>query len=81
MEKANNRLKEALSYQSKYCYPNSDVLINKLDIQDQKTLDKVERNVTTLMLLDLQTKKIPNPKILFTVEYFISLHKKVFEHI
>ena len=81
MEKANNRLKEALSYQSKYCYPNSDVLINKLDIQDQKTLDKVERNVTTLMLLDLQTKPIPNPKILFTVEYFISLHKKVFEHI
>lgn len=81
MEKISSRVQEALSFQSKYCYPESDVLINKFDIQDQETLNKVERNITTLMLLDLQTKPIPNPKELFTVEYFISLHKRVFEHI
>lgn len=81
MEKTNNRLNEALSLQSKYCYPNSDVLINNYDIQDQKTLDKLERNVTSLMLLELQTKPLPSPKELFSVEYFISLHKKVFGHV
>lgn len=76
-----SRIKEALSYQSKYCYTDSDVLINKYDIQDQQTLDKIERNVTALMLVNLQTKPLPNPNILFSVEYFMDLHKQVFEHI
>ncbi len=76
-----SRIKEALSYQSKYCYNDSDVLINKYDIQDQQALDKIERNVTALMLVNLQTKPLPNPNILFSVEYFMDLHKQVFEHI
>lgn len=81
MEKISSRVQEALSYQSKYCYPNSDVLINNFDIRVQSVLDKVERNVTALMLVKLQTAPIPNPKKLFTVEYFIDLHKQVFEYI
>lgn len=76
-----SRIKEALSCQSKYCYNDSDVLINKYGVQDQQTLDKIERNITALMLVNLQTKPLPSPNVLFSVEYFLSLHKQVFEHI
>lgn len=81
MEKINRSLDEALNFQSRYCYNESNVLINKLNIHDQKTLDKAERNITALMLMKLQLNPIPNPKELFSVEYFINLHKQVFEYI
>ena len=81
MVEVNSRVNEALSYQSKYCYPESSVLINKYDIQDQRTLDKIERNVTALMLVKLQTKPLPCSKELFSVNYFIDLHRQVFEHL
>ena len=81
MEKINRSLDEALNFQSRYCYHGSNILINKLDIHEQKTLDKAERNITALMLMKLQLNPIPNPKELFSVEYFINLHKQVFEYI
>lgn len=81
MEKINRSLDEALNFQSRYCYNESNVLINKLNIHDQKILDKAERNITALMLMKLQLNPIPNPKELFSVEYFINLHKQVFEYI
>ena len=81
MVEVNSTVNEALSYQFKYCYPESSVLINKYDIQDQRTLDKIERNVTALMLVKLQTKPLPSPKELFSVNYFIDLHRQVFEHL
>ena len=81
MEKVSNRVQEALSSQSKYCYPNSNVLINNFNIQNQENLNKAERNITALMLLKLQTSPIPEANKLFSVEYFIDLHKQVFEHI
>lgn len=31
-----------------YCYPDSDVLINKFEIKDSKTLDAVERDLTSI---------------------------------
>lgn len=81
MEKVSNRVQEALSSQSKYCYPNSNVLINNFNIQNQENLNKAERNITALMLLKLQTNPIPEANKLFSVEYFTDLHKQVFEHI
>ena len=39
--------------QSKYCYPNSDVLINKLGIVDDDLLNEVERIVTTFRIAQL----------------------------
>lgn len=81
MEKINRSLDEALNFQSRCCYHGSNILINKLDIHEQKTLDKAERNITALMLMKLQLNPIPNPKELFSVEYFINLHKQVFEYI
>lgn len=36
---------------SKYCYPDSDVLINKFDIRDIDKLHEIERKLTMLTLL------------------------------
>ena len=43
---------ELLNYSSKYKYDNG-VLINLLNIRDQNSLDKVERNLTNLKLSQL----------------------------
>lgn len=43
MANVKSRLDEALTEQSKYCYPNTDVLINKLGITNQEDLDIAER--------------------------------------
>ena len=77
----NQRIDEALSSQSKFCYEGTDVLINKLDIRDQKTLEAAERRITTLLLTIVQEQQIPDSNTLFSVEYYLSIHKKVFDHI
>lgn len=38
---------------TRYCYPDSDVLINKLDIRDVDKLQKFERKLTMIRLLEL----------------------------
>lgn len=43
MVKLKSRYDEAESNQSKYCYPGTDILINKLDIKNQEELDVAER--------------------------------------
>ena len=37
---------------TKYCYPDTDVLINKLDIRDLDKLHIFERKLTMLRLLE-----------------------------
>ena len=39
-----------------YCYPNSNVLINKLGIKDNSTLFKAEKELTYIRLQELQNK-------------------------
>ena len=34
-----------------YCYPKTDVLINKFEIHDKEQLDEAERNITFAKLL------------------------------
>ena len=41
-----------------YCYPDSDVLINKLDIRELDKLHTFERKLTMLRLLELMDKPI-----------------------
>lgn len=41
-----------------YCYPDSNVLINKLDIREQEKLYTFERKLTMLRLLELIDKPI-----------------------
>lgn len=36
-----------------YCYPGTDILVNKLNIQNHKRLLDAERKLTNLRILDL----------------------------
>ena len=70
-----------VNYQSKYCYPDSEVLLNKYNVTDQEILDIIERRVSALMLTKIQMREIPNEQILFSVSYICQLHKEIFENI
>ena len=63
---------------SKYCYQNSNTLINKLEIKDQLTLQKYEARITAAKLLALRQKGITGN---FDKNHFVSIHKYIFEDI
>lgn len=48
-------------WDSRYCYPNSNVLINKLGITDADELRIAEREITSLQLAAAQIVPIPRP--------------------
>lgn len=58
-----------------YCYPDSFILKNKLNIRDQETLEEAERNITALRILELKQKP---PKGKLTFKYLQKLHKQIF---
>ena len=61
-----------------YCYPDTNVLINKLGIKDNKKLSTIERKLVLLKLYELrQNKQINN----FDIYHFLSIHKFLFEDI
>jgi cell filamentation protein len=68
------------SYQGleNYCYPNTDVLINKLNIKDDDQLSKAERDITRLRLLKLFKSPIPNQ---FDFALLCNIHKNIFDDI
>ena len=41
-------------WDSKYCYPNSFILINKLGIQDSKALNEAEREITAMRVSQIK---------------------------
>lgn len=63
---------------TKYCYPDSDVLINKLDIRELDKLHAFERKLSMLRLLELMDKPI-NGK--FDFNHFQAIHKYIFQDI
>lgn len=63
---------------SVYCYKNSNTLINKLDIKDEKILQKYEAKITAAKLLSLRQKGITGN---FDVKHFMSIHTYLFEDI
>ena len=61
-----------------YCYPNTDVLINKLDIHDKDRLIEVEKKFVLARLYELrQNNQIGD----FSMEHFVSIHKFLFDDI
>ena len=61
-----------------YCYPNTDVLINKLNIKDNQLLSEVERKIVLAKSYELRK----NSKIgSFDLNHFIEIHKFLFEDI
>ena len=63
---------------SLYCYKDTNILINKLNIMDAEKLEDIERKLVIVKLYELrQNKKIGN----FDIEHFVSIHKFMFEDI
>lgn len=61
-----------------YCYPNSDVLVNKLNIKDIDRLHDAERRITMLRLDDLLNNPIKGN---FDLKHLQSIHKYLFQDI
>lgn len=61
----------------KYCYPDSDVLINKYHIHDRQLLEKLEiqKVVVKLLGLDAQPQRI---KATLDIAHLTSVHKYLF---
>jgi len=63
---------------SKYCYENSTVLINKLDVHNTKDLQYYEAKITAAKSLGLRQKGITGN---FDKKHYISIHEYLFEDI
>ena len=61
-----------------YCYPNSNVLINKLNIHDSDKLLEAERKLTMLRLMDLLEKPVTGK---FDFAHLRNIHKYIFQDI
>ncbi len=60
---------------SKYCYKNTDVLINYFNIHDRGLLNRIERDITDLKLTDLQLKPLKGN---FNLTHLKAIHKFIF---
>ena len=61
-----------------YCYPDSDVLINKLDIREQEKLHNFERKLTMLRVLELIDRPIKGN---FDFEHLKEIHRYIFQDV
>lgn len=59
-----------------YCYPESDVLINKLNIHDQKALNEAERKLTQLRLNDLIISPVRGN---YDLKHLQKIHRYIFQ--
>lgn len=58
-----------------YCYPGSDVLINKLNIRDAKELTTAEREITSIRLAAAKAAPIPGQ---FNLRHLKKIHGSLF---
>ena len=58
-----------------YCYSNSNVLINKLNICDYELLIEAEREITSLRLAEIKNKYVKGK---FNLSHLCSIHKAIF---
>lgn len=61
-----------------YCYPNSSVLKNKLNIEDEKALSEAEREITAIKTLELIDRPLKGE---LNFNYIKRLHKHLFSNI
>ncbi|WP_201800028.1 hypothetical protein [Andreprevotia sp. IGB-42] len=59
--------------QDVYCYPDSDVLQNRLGIRDAVTLEQAEREISALASQGIDFSSPP-----YDLSYFQSLHRQLF---
>ena len=61
-----------------YCYPGTNILVNKLNIRDDEQLSIAERKITRLKLMEFFV--LPVPKI-FDFVLYCNIHKRIFKDI
>lgn len=61
-----------------YCYPNTDVLINKYEVRNQELLEKIEREYTSFRLIKLEQNPIKGN---FDLEHLQKIHHYIFQDI
>lgn len=66
------------NFQSRNCYPGSNVLINKFEQKDQDKLDLLEVGFTAKRLMDLQKKPLKGN---FDLNHLQALHKYIFQDV
>lgn len=59
-----------------YCYPDSDILINKMDIRDQKKLEEAERRLTMFRMSDLLDTPVEGE---FDLKHLQTIHRYLFQ--
>lgn len=64
--------------QSKYCYPGTDVLKNKMDYQDNDLLKSFETIMTGVRIAELQAKPITGN---FDLKHLQEIHKYIFQDV
>lgn len=65
-------------WDSKYCYPHSSVLKNKLGIQNAKELSEAERRITSLNILQLKDMPVRGK---FDLKHLRDIHHAIFHDI
>lgn len=59
-----------------YCYPESDVLVNKLNIKDRDELFEAEKQLTFVRLQELQLNPIEGK---FDFDHLKAIHRYIFQ--
>lgn len=61
-----------------YCYPGTSVLRNKLNYQDQESLDRFEADITTLRMIELLESPITGN---FDLSHLQKIHFHIFQDV
>lgn len=64
------------NWDSEYCYPNSDILKNKLNIKDKHKLNVAERELTSLRLAEIEKYQV---KGIFDLNHLQAIHRYIFQ--
>lgn len=65
----------SITSSSDHCYPGTTVLINKLDLRSQESLDQAEKIAISLRSVELESRGNSEP---FTFAFYCSIHKHLF---
>lgn len=70
--------KYEVQYDTRYCYPESDVLTNKLNIKDDALLLEAERKITAIRMIEASKKRIRGR---FDFEHLKRIHFFIFRDV
>lgn len=65
-------------WDNEYCYPNSDILKNKLNIKDKERLEVAERELTSIRLAEIELNQVKGS---FDLCHLQNIHKFIFQDI